>query len=96
MPLATAPIATTAESARRTFRLVGVTPRVGAQTSGSTESMTSTPRTMTTAKAGRSSGPNVLTAYQARATPPKIQLRTAGGMFARRRTVDVLDMVAPP
>ena len=98
MPQATTPIAAIAESARMTFRLVGVTPRVEEQASGSTESMTSTPRTTTAAKDGRSSGPNVPSAYQATATPPKIKLRAVGGMWARCRTagIDVLDMVAPP
>ena len=57
-------------------------PRWGKRASGSTESMTSTPRTKMTVKFGRPSVPNVVTAYQASARPAEPQRNTAGALCA--------------
>jgi hypothetical protein len=76
-PATTAVNTTPARTARTTLRPVAAMSRCGKRESGSTESMTSRPRTSTTATFGRPSGLNVLSAYQATARPPNTQPRSA-------------------
>ena len=94
IPSATGRNATAARTARTRLRPVGATPRVGARRSGSTESMTSSPRTTTTANCGGSSSPIVHAMYQASAATPNPHRRRPV-MGGREGTVRVV-AIGPP